>query len=222
MSNPSLRRLPNNTLSALIGAAAFAILTTGTAVAVATTAVSITDPSSGTKTHVTGKQTLATSDRDPYTGTYAKTDAAGKRLVGDGTGALTVDGLVGSYQGVPATGWTADVIDNWHGGATSTVQTTVPASGKLTIRVVSAKLFLPAGQHARAFLRYTERGTSTEVWVPVPLVPQGAVTAGTDTNLASLALELHPVPGSTIYLTANRSDSAGTGEIEMVLVGHLS
>ncbi len=49
-----MRNLSANALSAVIGAAAFAVFTTGTAVAVTTSNVSITDPSTGTRARVVG------------------------------------------------------------------------------------------------------------------------------------------------------------------------
>ena len=76
-----VRTVSHDLVVAAIGGMVVAVLATGTAVAVSTTAVSITDASSGKKARVTGQYTLATSDRDPYSGTYARVDATGRTYV---------------------------------------------------------------------------------------------------------------------------------------------
>jgi hypothetical protein len=77
----SLRAASHDLAVAVVGVAVFAVFTTGAAVAVTTTAVSLTDASTGKKAHVTNLNTVATSDRDPYTGTYARVAATGRALV---------------------------------------------------------------------------------------------------------------------------------------------
>jgi hypothetical protein len=78
-----LRTLSSNAAMFVIGGLAFAVFTTGTAVAVTTTAVAITDAGTGTRAHVTQKQSLVTSGRDPLTGSYQRIDAGGATLVSD-------------------------------------------------------------------------------------------------------------------------------------------
>jgi hypothetical protein len=78
---PRLRDLSTNAAMFAIGGMAFAVLTTGTAVAVTTSAVSITDPATGAKAHVTQKQSLASSQRDPYNGVYQRVNASGAAAV---------------------------------------------------------------------------------------------------------------------------------------------
>lgn len=75
------RALSHDAAVFVIGAAAFAVFTTGTAVAVTTSAVAITDPTTGKRTHVTNLNSLVTSPRDPYSGTYGRVDATGRTLV---------------------------------------------------------------------------------------------------------------------------------------------
>ena len=58
-----------------------AVFTTGTAVAVTTSAVSITDAVTGKKAHVTNVNTLVTSARDPYNGAYQRFDSGGAAAV---------------------------------------------------------------------------------------------------------------------------------------------
>ncbi len=75
------RRVSQNVAYVVVGAAAFAVLSAGTAVAVTYSNAAITDAASGTHAHVTGQQSLVTSQRDPYSGTYARVDGTGRALV---------------------------------------------------------------------------------------------------------------------------------------------
>lgn len=76
-----LRTVSHDLAVAAIGGMVVAVLATGTAVAVSTTAVTITNPSTGTRAHVTSQASLVTSGRDPFTGAYAKVDATGRQYV---------------------------------------------------------------------------------------------------------------------------------------------
>lgn len=93
-----LSRRSENAVAAVLGAVTFAIFATGTAMAAATI-VQIQDPVSGKKAGVTAQSSLVTSDRDPVTGAYARNDSGGRRMVGDGTGPLTVDGTLSTRAG---------------------------------------------------------------------------------------------------------------------------
>lgn len=78
-----LRSLSHDLAVAAIGGMVVAVLATGTAVAVSTTAVSITNPTTGKRAHVTNQSSLVTSERDAVSGTYAKVDANGRQYVSD-------------------------------------------------------------------------------------------------------------------------------------------
>jgi hypothetical protein len=115
------RRRPSDTLlSAVLGGLVCLVLTTGTAVAVSTTAVTITSPVTGKTAHVTNQQSLVVSHRDAVSGTYSKVDSLGRQLVGDGSGALTVDGTTGSRPLLPSRPWNTvnDMVVNGSGGTT--------------------------------------------------------------------------------------------------------
>lgn len=58
------------------------------------TAVNIVDATSGSKARVNASGQLWTVNVDPTTGARSKVDGAGKQLVGDGSGSLTIDGVV--------------------------------------------------------------------------------------------------------------------------------
>jgi hypothetical protein len=109
MSAARQRRTSDNVLYAVLGGLVCVVLTTGTAVAVSTTAVTITNPTTGKTAHVTNLQSLVTSPRDPFSGTYARLDASGRQLVGDGSGALSVDGTVGTRPLLPSKPWSTGI-----------------------------------------------------------------------------------------------------------------
>jgi hypothetical protein len=216
-----LRRLSTNTAAALIGAAAFAVLSTGTAVAVATSAVSITDASSGVKAHVTGKASLLTSERDPVSGVYAKTDASGRRLVGDGSGALTVDGSVLTRSAVPTT-WNkffSNGIENGNAGAI--LSATAPATGNLTLRTVNVQIAMPSGQRLQAYVNYTERdGTAEQVYIT--LVAQGADAYGRDIYVGSFDEDLYPKASSAINVIFLRNSSTDYAPLYAAVLGQMT
>lgn len=74
-------RLSQNAVSGIIGAAAFAVLTAGTAAAVTYSNAAITDASTGVHARVTNGQGLQVSQRDPYNGAWARVDTSGRTLV---------------------------------------------------------------------------------------------------------------------------------------------
>lgn len=212
----------HNAIAALLGAAAFAVFTTGTAVAASTTAVSITDAGSGVKAHVTSKASLVTSDRDPYSGVYARNDAAGRRLIGDGSGALTVDGVVMTRPAAPAV-WsrakTGLIASGTSYGETS-IQ--LPASGVLTVRAVSVRATLPKGQHANGSLLVTERD-GTELRLPLTFTPQGLSQQSVyEVVVATFAEDLFPKPGTPFYISMERSTTTDVVSFEVSLLGRLA
>jgi hypothetical protein len=97
---------PAHVIAILTVVCTAAVLTPIASNATAPTAVSLTDPSATSqKARVNGSGQLWTADVDPYTKTYGRVDANGSRRVGDGAGALTVDG---SVRELPAsTAWSA-------------------------------------------------------------------------------------------------------------------
>jgi hypothetical protein len=78
---PRVRTATHDVAVALLGAAICAVFTAGTAVAVSTTAVSITNPTTGKKAHVTNQSSLVVSARDAVSGTYSKVDETGRQYV---------------------------------------------------------------------------------------------------------------------------------------------
>jgi hypothetical protein len=213
-------RLSSNTVSAIVGAAAFAVLTTGTAVAVATSAVSITDATSGAKAHVTGKQSLVTSERDPANGVYARTDAAGKRLVGDGSGALSVDGAVNSHA-APAKPWALRTFKNLPETYYSMyVSYAVPGTSDLSVRTASTFIQVPQGQKVLAALSYFERdGTVVDVYVPLVLQ---FTSAGMDRFAGTLVADFYPRAGTEFSLYVLRTSATGTAAVEFTALGQLA
>jgi hypothetical protein len=205
VARPSLR-FSNNALSALVGAAAFAVLTTGTAVAVATSAVSITDASTGAKTHVTGKQSLVTSERDPFNGVYSRVDGNGGQLVSDG---------------VPAQVWTGrKQITLLQNTFSDTADITAPSTGRLGVRTLSARVAVTSGQHVQATLMYTERN-GQQMSLYVPLVMQGDFSSE-DVVVTTMNVDIYPKAGSTISLHVYRSAAANNAKISFNLLGQLT
>ena len=202
-----LRAVSQSTVAGFIGAAAFAVLTAGTAVAVSTTAVSITNPSTGVRAHVTGKQTLLTSERDPFTGTYAKVDAAGRQLVG---------------EAVPATVWTGHhaALAIGDGSSSENASVSVPASGRLAVRSISVQAALPAGQHFRLHVTYVERNGSVSK-VVIPLAPQGRWD-DMDYVGATLDTELFPKAGTNLEVWLTRNSATGLVSAEIWFRGQFS
>jgi hypothetical protein len=215
------RQISSNTISALIGAAAFAVLTAGTAVAVSTTAVTITNPTTGVVARVTGKESLVTSERDASTGAYAKVDAAGKRLVGDGSGALTVDGSVANRPVAPATIWaeTKNAIFGV-GYATSSSGSTAPASGRLWVRNLGATVKVPSGQSVRAVIAFVDHTSGFAQEFPLPLTKQGTF-AGEDVYIGTMAVDLYPKPSSIFAVGVTRSATPGDGLITFSSIGQM-
>jgi hypothetical protein len=199
-----IRSVSSTTASAFLGAAAFAVLTAGTAVAVSTTAVSITNPSTGTVAHVTGKQSLVTSERDPSTGAYAKVDAAGRQLVGEGIPSTT---WVGAANGFLELGVT-----------TQSTSIAVPPSGRLAVRGISVTVDVPAGQNVKAHIAYTDRN-GTWADFAVPLVMQG--NFGSDTVVSTMPIDVYPKSSSSVTVWVTRSSDTGTGTFRLTASGEL-
>lgn len=90
-------------VTAVCGAAVLAPVAAGAA---GFTPVGIQDPVYAERhARVSGTGQLWTTQVDPISKTYSRVDASGKQLVGDGTGALTIDGQVLATERAPATAW---------------------------------------------------------------------------------------------------------------------
>lgn len=187
-------RLSQSTIAGFLGAAAFALVSAGTAVAVSTTAVTITNPSSGMRAHVTGKGSLVTSERDPYSGTYAKVDAAGRQVVGDG---------------VPAKPWTPskDFSMDFEGGD---AWMPVPTAGRPAIRGCSMRVQVPSGLHPTATLNYTAlddaSGAMSHIWVPLVLQRP---SSSYDYYVGTFDGDIYPKIGTRLIASVTRSAGAG-------------
>jgi hypothetical protein len=204
----SAGRLSQSTIAGLIGAAAFAVLTAGTAVAVSTTAVSITNPETGNRVHVTKQSTLVTSDRDPYNGVYGRIDAAGRQVTADAAPAAAA---------VLAQRQTQSFLS---GNNVTNAYFGLPATGRIRITAVSFYIEVPVGQHVDARLFYT--AANGEGVTMVPTLAWQNVMNGVDKVVGTLVADVHPAPGSTIGWWVDRSSGNGTGSVTVSYVGELS
>lgn len=217
-----LGRSSENVVAAVLGAVAFGVFSAGAAVAVTTQAVSITNPSTGVRAHVTNQQSLVTSQRDAISGNYAKVDAAGRQVVGDGTGALTVDGAV--REAAPSKGWSATLYETIASDANGPpyLDFTIPTTGVIVIRTVSVELEAPAGNNAYCQLWFSPRDTTGTRQVEIPLTPQGVFWGGDRQRFVALAdVHLYPKPGAAqVRGSCVRSLANGPAWVRVTLFGH--
>ena len=82
---------PRHIVTIVVAVCAGAVLMPVAVGAATGSLVNITDPvTAANKAKVSNKGQLYVTEADPYTGAFAKVDATGKQLVGDGSGALDV------------------------------------------------------------------------------------------------------------------------------------
>jgi hypothetical protein len=100
-------RFTNRQVTAMIVAVCAAAVLAPVGVQAATgTYMNIVDPVyPSSKARVTAKGQLYVLETDPITSTRARVSTGGKRLVGDGSGALTVDGAVRAIPTRPSKPW---------------------------------------------------------------------------------------------------------------------
>ncbi len=204
-----LRRLSENTVSAIIGAVAFATLSAGTAVAVSTTAVSITNPSTGKRAHVTGQESLVVSERDPYTGTYGRVDADGRQLVT-------------SRDGAPKTPYSVTVSGSMNAGQYSTSGSKAAPSSTFVIETITGMVGVePGGSRPMLTLRTTPRsGQMAEVQLPVEWMVTEA--EGFEQYVFTLEARAYTIPGSSLIAIATRSGTVGNAFYNVTAIGHLA
>jgi hypothetical protein len=100
---------PAHVVTMVVALCAAAVLTPVAVGAATGSFVNITDPvNAASKARVTAKGTLWTNETDPLTGKVARVTTDGRRLVGDGTGPLSVDMAV---PGSPL-GTVGDIIND--------------------------------------------------------------------------------------------------------------
>lgn len=192
-------RLSQSTIAGFIGAAAFAVLTAGTAVAVSTTAVSITNPTTGKRAHVTNQYSLVTSERDAVSGKYAKVDANGRQLVGEGAPTKTFVRY--------------GVSDISPGLSFDGVEIELPGTGVTNLRMISLHVNMPSGQFARAQVLFMDRSGQPSLLF-VPLVPQGG-----GFYAAALPVDLWPSAEWPIGVQVHRSATTGDAEFRVDVSG---
>lgn len=100
-------RLTGRQVTTMVVAVCVAAVLTPVGVNAATGALSnIVDPVyAARKARVSNLGALVVVEADPFTNTRAKVSTDGKRLVGDGSGALTVDGRISAAPAKPARPW---------------------------------------------------------------------------------------------------------------------
>lgn len=118
----------------IIASLAFAVAMTGTAVAVTATTVIVDPNNAAYKARVTGKGSQATSQVDPYSGTYGRVNSSGQSLV---TGPVTsADQTVVLASGV------ASVPSN---GTASAASPVISTAGYREVRIGAVMLNFAAG-----------------------------------------------------------------------------
>ena len=149
-----IRRIPKPSPALLVGLLALVIALTGTAVAATGSLVNIADGT--TATHV------------------AKVDAVGKLAVGDGSGALTVDGTVTAQVAAPSAYWRTSGT----AGASCTAIASPPAGKAVILKTVTINLYAaPSGSlNGNNFIPVYNNTTCTgsPIWdmTPTQLGPQ--------------------------------------------------
>jgi hypothetical protein len=194
----TLRHLPANAVSAVLGAAAFGILSAGTAVAVTTSNVSLTDASSGTRAHVTGNNALVTAERDPYSGDYG-------RVVNGGQ-------VVNSRDAIPSVTLALSAGTSGQSTARDTYAETaaVPSSGRSEVQTVSIMIKVNQGQRPDVELLYHANGSWQYQYLPVQYQATDS-TGGTayDTFVGMLDVHLYLDPGTKLGVQVDRHAFSG-------------
>jgi hypothetical protein len=168
-----LRRIPKPSPALLIGLLALGVASTGTAVAATGQVVNIADGTDAS--HV------------------AKVDAAGRLVVGDGSGALSVDGTVSARPYLPAKPWTKLQTSP---GVLRAYQTTSISLTSLTLSnndSVRADFLLyrdyrctSGSGGSNLLLRvFVPAGTTAHVPLPAPLVATGVGTGCPEVQLTA-------------------------------------
>jgi len=205
-----LRRLSENTVSAILGAAAFAILSAGTAVAVSTTAVSITDVDTGKTVHVTSKETLTTSERDPYNGIYARVDGNGRQLVTTREGAPKTPHAVTMSGSIPA------------GGFSTSASAAGPASGLFVVETITGAVRVPSGGSRPMVSLRTYPTASTMAELQLPVEWMMTVAEGFETYVFTLDARAYHVAGKALTVIAVRSGTTGAAHYHVTAIGHVT
>jgi hypothetical protein len=96
---------------------------------------------------------------------------------------------------------------------------TVPAGKRLVVESVSVNGAMDVGQRLRyVALQSSSGNVSVEHWLPVSQY----VTVGTrDHFVGNQALRLYVEPGGTLFVTATRNPSSGSGFFSATVIGHL-
>jgi hypothetical protein len=206
-----LRRLSQNAAAAIVGAAAFAVLTAGTAAAVAYSSVAITDASSGTKAHVTGKQSLVTSQRDPFSGTYAKVDANGRSLVA---------GNVVAQDAVGTTPHAETVTGYISGGIYLSEVMSAALSRGFVIQSISGYIEV-ANAVTPTITVLVYQNPSPASWSPIEMPLTYKSKNGTyDHYQFALDLTAFARKDSQIIVDTSRNDATGTEQYRVTFLGY--
>jgi hypothetical protein len=142
---------------------------------------------------------------------------AGKSLVGDGSGALTVDGSVQESPSTPYVGRPQGSSDSYYpAGSVS-----VPAGKRWVIESISIAVQVPSGQPLlEAYVTRVTAGVPSYVYVPMSA--QGTYSGnGLTYYTGALAYRLYADPGTSVGVTAFRGTPTGTAYIQGELSGYL-
>jgi hypothetical protein len=194
----TLRHLPANVVSAVLGATAFAILSAGTAVAVTTSNVSLTDAATGARAHVTSNNALVTAERDPYNGDYV-------RVVNGGQVVNSRDAIppVTLALGAGATG--SDTSRTTYAETAA-----VPSSGRSEVQTVSIRILVNQGQRPDVTLMYHANGQWQYQYLPVQYQSTDSTGGnGYDTFVGMMDVHLYLDPGTKLGVEVNRHIFSG-------------
>jgi hypothetical protein len=211
-----LRPLSTNAVSAMIGGAIVAVLSAGTAVAVTTTNVSVTDASSGVRAHVTGNQALVVAPRDPYNGGYTRVSSGG--LVVNARDAVPASTSTLQVRGLPSDG----VYDY---DVTATTPK-VPSSGRFEIQTVSVAVTVPPGNKPTVQIRYTANGASSTYYLPIiyQATRYNDAAAVSDEYFGAMDVHLYADPGTAITAYVDRHQAGSISsydfEVRFAVSGH--
>jgi hypothetical protein len=171
----STKRFTGRQITAMVAMLSAAIVLAPVSAVAATSVFTISDPAHPSyKAHVSSKGGLAVTAQDRTTGVRARVDNSGRSVVGDGSGALTVDGSVNVSGNVraysPAATWH---FTNTYAGTyfdltlprTDAVNlTSLFASGDSTTQVIFLGIYAATVPTSSTSSCSGSEGTSALIW----------------------------------------------------------
>lgn len=221
----SERRFTGRQLTTVVvSLCAAAVLTPVGVLAATGSPVTLVDPIfADHKARVGGSGGLWTVPVDAVSKAPVKIDA-GKMRVGDGSGNLTVDGIVGAVPQKPTTPFTKQISATWSeasGHPSSRTTFLVPAGKTLVVESVAVTYNLPQGQTTDIQV-IVDENTVNQVFYPVSYAKQASFAGSFDTFSGTHAVRWYIPAGSLVAIRAFRNGNTGTGAAYATISGFLA